>query len=315
MAGSKGIVFKVPEKFNAQSVKQFVEAVSPLFKMNGKAIPNVVFDADGLQKAELLGQLLIYKFMEYSMKKECFLNPSFHIKEEIFKEFRKTGFQALVLSLAKERKPEYEKLKYEENGGLFIAPINLSTSDNGDSQDLYAPQISDYYKDTRMAFIVTLCMSEIASNYSAHAEDDTNSILVAKGNREYFEIACADNGIGIVRSLRPSLNGILTPYEILEKAMQRGVTSKKGTYHMGYGLWLVNEMVTMLNGEMYVYSDRAYYVNRSGKTKKGECAYWNGTITYVRLPLFKKQRIDSVYERLKSRYNRIKIQRYGNGDN
>lgn len=307
-------VFKTPEVINPQSVRYFIQEVSPLFSMENKAVPDVVFDADRLQSAGILGQLLIYKFMEYSIKKKCFLRPSFSIKEEIFKEFKKTGFQKLVLSLARSKKVEYESLKYEEEDGIFIAPINLATSDKGDSQDLYAPQIRDYYKDEKEAFVSILCVSEIASNYSAHAEDDTNSILVAKGNGEFFEIACADNGIGIISSLRPTLSGKHSPYEILLKAMERGVTSKKGTNHMGYGLWLVNELVSMLRGELYIFSDKAYFVNRAGKEKKGESPYWRGTITYVKLPLAKRDSVEAVYATLKNRYNRIKIQRY-NGNN
>ncbi len=291
-------------------VKYFLREVSPLFGMVNKAVPNVVFDAYDMEKAGLLGHLLIYKFMEYSFKKQCFMNPTFSIKDGIFNEFKKTGFQKLVLAFVNDKKKEFEKLKYEEENGIFIAPINLANFEKGDGQDLYAPQIRDYYENLKLAFIVTLCMSEIAANYSAHAEDDTNSILVAKGNHDLFEIACADNGMGIINSLRPSLNKRLTPYEVLEQAMQQGVTSKQGTDHMGFGLWLVNEMVTMLNGELYVYSDRAYFINRQGGTRKGESDYWRGTITYVRLPMNNSEAIDTIYEKFKKRFNRIKIQRY-----
>ena len=303
-------VFKVPNVFTPQMVKYFLKEVSPLFGMVEKEIPNVVFDAYGLEKTGLLGHLLIYKFMEYSFKKHCFLNPTFSIKEANFNEFRKTGFQKLVLAFVNDKKKEFEKLKFEEENGIFIAPINLANFEKGDGQDLYAPQIRDYYDNLKVAFIVTLCMSEIAANYSAHAEDDTNSILVAKGNHDYFEIACADNGKGIVTSLRPAMNRKCSSHEVLEQAMQQGVTSKRGTDHMGYGLWLVNEMVTQLKGELYIYTERAYYINRQGSVRKGESDYWRGTITYVKLPLSKSDSIDAIYERFKKRYNRIKIQRY-----
>lgn len=311
MQKNKGkIVFKTPSAFTPQMVKYFLKDVSPLFGMVNKAIPNVVFDAYDMERAGLLGHLLIYKFMEYSMKKHCFLNPTFSIKEGIFNEFRKTGFQKLVLAFVNDKKKEFEKLKYEEENGIFIAPINLANFEKGDGQDLYAPQIRDYYVNIKVAFIVTLCMSEIAANYSAHAEDDTNSILVAKGNHDYFEIACADNGKGIISSLRPTLKKKYSNHEVLEQAMHQGVTSKKDTNHMGFGLWLVNELVTQLRGELCIYSERAYYINRQGTIRKGESDYWRGTITYVRLPLSNSEAIDAIYETFKKRYNRIKIQRY-----
>lgn len=304
------IIFKTPDVLTPPNVRYYLKEVSPLFGMEGKTVPNVVFDAEGLDNAGLLGQLLIYKFMEYSIKKRCFLKPSFSIKEETFSEFKKTGFQKLVLALANDKKQEFDSLKYEEEDGIFIAPINLAIYEKSDCQDLYAPQIRDYYNDEKVTFIVTLCMSEIAANYSAHAADDTNSILVARGNHDTFEIACADNGKGILTTLRPFLNRKLSHCEVLEQAMKKGVTSKKGTDHMGYGLWLVNELVTRLKGELYLFSEKAYYVNRQGRNKKGECDYWRGTITYVRLQLNNKRAIDAIYDDFKKRYNRFKIKRH-----
>lgn len=306
---NRRIIFKTPSVLTPQTVKYFLKEVEPLFSMVNKTVPNVLFDAYGLEKAGLLGHLLIYKFMEFSFKKRCFLNPTFSIKEDIFNEFKKTGFQKLVLAFVNDKKKDFGKLKYEEENGIFIAPINLANFEKGDGQDLYAPQIRDYYVNLKVAFIVTLCMSEIAANYSAHAEDDTNSILVAKGNHSFFEIACADNGIGIVSSLRPTLREKCTSHEVMEMAMQRGVTSKHGTDHMGFGLWLVNEMVSMLKGELFVFSEHACYINRQGRIKKGESDYWRGTITYVRLPLGNSKAIEAIYEKFKKRFNRIKIQR------
>lgn len=308
---SKGhIIFKTPEVFSPHSVKYFIKEVSPLFKMANKAVPNVLFNADGLKKTNLLGQLLIYKFMEYSFKKNCFHKPEFSIKKDIFNEFKKTGFQNLVLSYVNDTKKEFEKLKFEEEDGVFIAPINLVNFENDDYQNLYVPQIRDYYTNLKVAFIATLCMSEIAANYSAHAVDDTNSILVAKGNLNYFEIACADNGKGIISSLRPAIVNNYNSHEMLALAMQKGVTSKKGTCHMGYGLWLVNKIVSTLKGELAIYSEKAYYTNIQGKIKKGDNDFWQGTITHIRLPLNSRNNVDAVYENLKNKHNKIKIQRY-----
>ena len=41
-------------------------------------------------------------------------------------------------------------------------------------------------------------MGEIAQNFKAHAVDDTDSILSVAGDKDKFEIACVDTGIGII---------------------------------------------------------------------------------------------------------------------
>ena len=54
---------------------------------------------------------------------------------------------------------------------------------------------------------------------------------------------------------------------------------------MGYGLWIVNELVKINNGRLHLYSQGYYYKNDFGKITKGKCGYWQGTIIYVNLAL------------------------------
>lgn len=87
----------------------------------------------------------------------------------------------------------------------------------------------------------------------------------------------------------------------------KGITSKKGTDHMGFGLWLISEFVRIAKGEIHIYSEGAYYVNQCGKIKKGTCGFWQGTIIYVSLPLNKANEIKIWQDGIAEEYQDIKI--------
>lgn len=82
--------------------------------------------------------------------------------------------------------------------------------------------------------------------------DETDTILVATGDTNKFEVVCADTGIGMVTSLAPVLKNSpslrIRNYDVLEMATMQGITSKKGTDHMGFGLWLISEFVRIAKG-------------------------------------------------------------------
>ena len=54
---------------------------------------------------------------------------------------------------------------------------------------------------------------------------------------------------------------------------------------MGYGLWIINQIITLIRGKLQIYSEGFYYSNEYGKVKSGSCGYWKGTIIYLFLPL------------------------------
>ena len=49
-----------------------------------------------------------------------------------------------------------------------------------------------------------------------------------------------------------------------------------------------------MKGELHIYSEGAYYINRQGKVKRGECPYWKGTIIYVNLPFNNKKALTEM---------------------
>ncbi len=63
---------------------------------------------------------------------------------------------------------------------------------------------------------------------------------------------------------------------------------------MGYGLWILNEIVTATKGRLHLYSEGAYVFNDFGKIKKGPCSFWQGTIIYISLPLVNPQSLSDI---------------------
>ena len=62
--------------------------------------------------------------------------------------------------------------------------------------------------------------------------------------------------------------GIKSNEKILQLALQKHVTSKEGTpFHMGCGLWIIDEIVTKSGGNLYIYSEGVKYANLKGVKK------------------------------------------------
>ena len=227
--------------------------------------------------------------MEYSIKNNCFKNPRLELNDEMKKQIKRFGFDNLISDFIRgnEAKKEYEKLKVEINDEFFIAPIALIRGDDNNKEAIrnkYLPVIENYYPDNATCTMIFQVFSEILHNFWSHAVRDTLSIIVVHGNRSRIHISCADTGNGIVETLRSKYLKKSDEY-ILEKSIGKGVTSKPNTYHMGYGLWYVNEIVSKTNGKFEMYSRKGYYRNLGGKIKALKSCFWQGTIINIELPL------------------------------
>lgn len=118
-------------------------------------------------------------------------------------------------------------------------------------------------------------------NFWEHAVNDTKSIIVASGNKVKVEIACADTGNGVISTLSPTLVHQISKEEVLVKSLEKGITSKKMTNHMGYGLWILNEIVTATKGRLHLYSEGAYVFNDFGKIKKALVLFGRDNHYYI----------------------------------
>lgn len=287
------MIFLVPKKMTAQYIGHFVNAFEMLFKVN-QHTTDVVIDAYEVSELGMLGCLLLYKVMEYGTHVKKLLSPKINIEDSAFGVYAKVGFGELFGKVSNFK--INSGLKYKEFDGFFIAPINLNVKDYDNVNTMLCKKINDYYNNQDKAFALLTCITEIASNFHEHSKDEQDSILVARGNKKEIEIACADTGIGVVTSLMKNeryraILGKADGCDILAKAFEKGVTSKDNSNHMGYGLWLVKNIVGTLGGEIHIYSENAHYINKNGKIKKGANGYWKGTIIYVKLALNNEETI------------------------
>lgn len=284
-------IYSTPENFTHQNVKYFLQNIAAIFCMKNSGVPKVIFKVKDTKKVDILGLLLIYKFIDFTVKNRCFENPKTDLKKNriIFEQMIQIGFKKYIDENFGDLKDDdlvESNPNFTANKNFFIAPLVL----NREQQNLGISnerKIKEYYNfDSRIASGVLQCIGEIASNFQEHSQSDTRSMLVARGDRKYIEIACADNGDGIISTLRPHLeNKCKNGYEVLRKSIDENVTSKKNAGHMGCGLWIVSQFVSESKGTMKIFSQDGYLVNDKGKIKCGKSAYWKGTIVYVNMPL------------------------------
>lgn len=294
----KQLLYKTPENFCAHNVKYFLENIKGIFELDNSETDGAFFNVMQTKKIDLLGLLLIYKFLNYTVKKRCFANPQTDLKNNktISNELRRIGFQKLVDENFTIKDPDDTKTEYSEKDGFFLAPIVLeraSEKDNG-----IETKIKNYYNDIKISQGLLQCIGEIASNFQEHAVSDTKSVLVARGNKEQIEIACADNGAGIITTLMPALkeNYYQRRYDVIKKSIEENITSKAQEGHMGCGLWIVNQFVTNTKGILYIFSQDGYLLNKKGIIKCGQSPFWKGTIIYVNMPLSNKEVFSKIMQ-------------------
>lgn len=255
----------LPPICTIQRIKQYLDIASPIFGMEHKKIEHVTVDTHLVERMDIVGVLLIYKFVEYTSKKACFKSPEMIGNKNFLYEMQRLGFWELLNSFFLNLPGNYASLKYQLFENVFIAPIRLNEMSLVEVPNNYIPDIQDYYHDTETCSVVFSVLAEIVSNFKEHSNDETDTVLVATGNTNKFEVVCADTGIGMVSSLAPVLNNNpslrIRNYDVLEMATMQGITSKKGTDHMGFGLWLISEFVKIAKGEIHIYSEGAYYIN------------------------------------------------------
>ena len=263
--------------------------------------------------------MLFYKWIDFTLKKQCFYNPTLsdNKKGSFWDSFERYSFVKLMKGIMNNipiRKEQnlYESLIIRQEENLIIAPQpmirgNSLTKDN--LHKLYAPQIIEFYGNDEISEMILTCVSEILLNFWKHALEDPQSILVAEGTKSKIEIGCADTGNGIISTLKEGKQEFrkLSSRQILQKAIQKNVTSKPNTFHMGRGLWILDEIATITGGIFHLYSEGVSYKNQNGKKIFSNCGYWKGTIVYLNLPLNKPVAMDDILKEEKNDLNNIKL--------
>lgn len=297
---------KIPRICNKDEILKFLNAVEIIFQMKGQKEPDVTFNLKYVENIDLLGILLSYKIIEYSIIHKCVYNSRMIATKYVQDKLTEYSFWNLLDTFIKGEKVDYKELDFIQKERFFIAPLPLLRKNNY-TEDIikedFLPKIEAYYKkvaqnkninEEKISSMILQFLSEIILNFWEHAVNDTKSIIVANGNENYVEIACADTGNGIISTLGPILNGNHTKSDILIKSLEEGVTSKKDTNHMGCGLWILNQIISQSKGRLYLISEGAFVFNDFGKISRGECPYWGGTIIYVFLSLTSPKSISDI---------------------
>lgn len=299
MANKQKMVF-LPSRLTRGNVVELVGTLNFFFNVAGQKVKNMFLRFDNVSKVDVLGILVLYKFLEYSVMHSCFDSPTFNLTFNKFldNEISKFGFSSLITGLMNNKAKEhyYRNLDTQVTADFIHAPIAILRGKDMQSQKKKAQkEIANYYGDNDTTAMILQVFSEVFQNFLSHAETDNRSIVVMHGDKNKIAIACADNGIGILKSMSDNPTyANLKPTKLLLKALERGVTSKEGTNHLGYGLYYINEVVSRLGGQLIIYSDRYYLYNISGKINITSLHNWNGTIIYISIPLHAAVTIDDI---------------------
>lgn len=295
------MVIQAPKYLTKNFIPEFLRKVEKTFDWKNKLVPNIQIDLSQIKEADILGLLIIYKYIDFTYTHYCFKKPNLHIDSYINDTWAKYEFDTLILAYISNKevtdKPFKEfKIKLEDK--FIIAPQALLRNSNYSKEYLqneFIPKITEYYNSKqKVTDLIFSCFSEILLNFWEHAVQDTKSVIIADGNQSRIEIACADTGIGIISNLNNFFENSCKESDLLSKAVQKGVTSKPNSNHMGFGLWLVNELVKLNNGRLHLYSQGYFYYNDFGKIKSEPCSFWPGTIIYINLNLNNPQTLSDL---------------------
>ena len=309
------MIFDFPKILKPNNTVQLLNSLERAFSMEEQLVPEAKINLAKVKKTSLLGILLNYKFIEYTYKHNCFRKPEMIVNDYVENQWERYGFTKLIHSFVSNKdltEKNYKNLKVQVDERFIIAPQALLRSKDYSDKFMkseFLPKIENYYKkNDKVVSMIFLCLSEILLNFWEHAVDDTNSILVAEGNNNHIEIACADTGNGIITTLNKVYeNSSTNRANTLKKSVEKYVTSKKMTNHMGYGLWILNQITTKTKGRFHIYSEGAYFKNDFGKEIADKCGYWKGTIIYLSLPLKNPVTLTDIENHDSKKFNDIKI--------
>lgn len=279
------------------NISTLIRKLSFIFKYDGRNIPNCEFRISS-SNLDSVSALVIFKIFEYSAKHSCLESPQANLPN-ILKLFSIYGIEKMMKKLIKQEEVDelYKNLRPTKTPEFFIAPHPINRESFKNKKELenrYTQFIADYYQNIcpELVQYFKTCICEIASNFLYHALEDNNSILMAQGDENKIEIVCVDNSTGIITNLEPNNQN---HKDVMSKAFQRGVSSKKDEFHCGTGLWYIEKIVQQLNGTLRVYSEDISYICKGNKVFVQKSPYWKGTVFYLKLNISQNTNIDEFF--------------------
>ncbi|MHC1788443.1 hypothetical protein [Solidesulfovibrio sp.] len=231
-----------------------------------------------------------------------------NLPKSLENEFNRFGLGHLISAHIRgiDTHEAYGELKQVEDNSFFIYPQQLVRKEETSLENtklLFIDTISTFYNkhnNERACEIISTCVGELIMNFWAHATDDTDTIVTAKGTKNSFTIVIADNGQGIISTLLP-FSSANNKRLILHKCIERGISSKKQSYHMGYGLYYISELAKANKGTLDIWSEGYHLHANKSSTSTTKTGYWKGTITELNLNLLKPRGLTKIdqYKRFK----------------
>jgi hypothetical protein len=281
-----------PTKFTISATDKFLSDCEFIFSLVGKYKPDALVNLSNIKSINLINVLIIYKVLSFAGENRCLINSRLRINDYIMVEFIKYGLYPLLLSYVENAKgvdAQYKHLFVRQGADFIIAPQALLRNDSYSHEtirNIYLPAIEKYYSSNpKVALMILTCLSEILLNFWEHAVDDDKTVIMAYGTRDRIEIACADNGKGILSTLSDAYPSIKNKKSLLMSCLKKGITSKKSSNHMGFGLWLVNEIAVRTGGRLHIFSEGGHIHSEHSRIKYTESGNWKGAIIYLDIPL------------------------------
>lgn len=290
----------VPKYFTYPNLPKFLSDISPYFGYIKKEEEGFILDVSNIKSISLFGQLLLYKFVSFTAENKCFRGPTIHGLYEnplLRVELTKSGFWQIIITYVNNPDNQraitksYQNLKPSIQNDFILAPLKLlrtETTSRSHLENEYFSKIFSFY-DTSKASTICFCLGELLTNFWSHAKEDTGTIMVAKGNRDSIDIFFADTGEGIINSfiVSDSKYKRYNKSSIMQLAIEKNITSKPNTSHLGMGLYMINCIAQNNKNSIFrIISDEVEYTqthNKSGVVKK--VPFWKGTITYLHLDI------------------------------
>ena len=132
-------------------------------------------------------------------------------------------------------------------------------------------------------------LQEPANNAVEHAESEIGAVCFAQtrhpGSGRFAEVAVADAGMGIWRSLRSRYPALASHAEAIEKALEDRVTRFDDAYR-GRGLWETRQLSKVGDRRLTIVSGDGCIVATPGGTgKRTLTKSWSGTAMSLHFPL------------------------------
>lgn len=291
MFGTTAYAF-VPEYFAAKHVDEFLGVIEEVFKRKKIELP-FYFSFKKTKRISLLGMIIAYKFMSYTYKNAVFNVPMLDLPRVLLNEFYKCGLIPFMLANMQRNSTlhSFVHLQPHETELFFLYPEKLFRSEIDNAENVKGQYISkigvyyDRYGNRQASLPISHCVGELIMNFWAHATEESETIVAAKGSRDKFTLVLADNGEGIITNLSRLIKG-KDKIRTLRLCIEKNVSSKKNkSFHMGYGLFYVSELAKINNGSLHIWSEGAHLAVTNKNTRCTSCGYWKGTIVELTLGL------------------------------